>query len=159
MNYEIRLETLATPRPLAIVRRRARPHELPKVVPDACGVVWAAIRAQGISGAGRHVALYLDEQINVEVGVEVDHPIKDRGELIASVLPAGTVATTTHLGPYNQLLAAHRAIRDWCARHNYSRAGPNWELYGHWQEAWNSDPAQIRTDVFYLLAPAATAAD
>jgi len=26
-------------------------------------------------------------------------------------------------------------------------AGPNWEIYGHWTD----DPAQLRTDVFYLL--------
>jgi hypothetical protein len=30
-------------------------------------------------------------------------------------------------------------------------AGPNWEVYGHWTDEWNSDPAKIRTDVFYLL--------
>ena len=30
-------------------------------------------------------------------------------------------------------------------------AGPNWEVYGHWLAAWNDDPSQIRTDVFYLL--------
>ena len=30
-------------------------------------------------------------------------------------------------------------------------AGPNWEIYGHWQEDWNEDPAKIRTEVFYLL--------
>jgi hypothetical protein len=30
-------------------------------------------------------------------------------------------------------------------------AGPNWEVYGHWQDEWNSDPSKIRTDVFYLL--------
>jgi hypothetical protein len=25
------------------------------------------------------------------------------------------------------------------------------EIKGHWQDAWNNDPSQIRTDVFYLL--------
>jgi hypothetical protein len=32
-------------------------------------------------------------------------------------------------------------------------AGPNWEIYGHWLDEWNNDPAKIRTDVFYLLQP------
>jgi hypothetical protein len=58
-----------------------------------------------------------------------------------------------HFGLYNRLHEAHQAIRDWCATHGHSPAGPNWEIYGHWVDAWNSDPSQIRTDVFYLLTP------
>jgi hypothetical protein len=27
-------------------------------------------------------------------------------------------------------------------------------IYGHWQPEWNADPSRIRTDVFYLVAPA-----
>src|SRR5438477_5752607 len=131
MNYDIQLQTSQTPRPTAVVRRRATPQQLPKVVPDACGVVWNVLRAQQIKGAGRHVALYLDGQINLEVGVEMETPLSaGHGEVVASSLPAGTAATTTHFGPYNRLHEAHQAIRDWCANHGHSPAGPNWEIYG-----------------------------
>jgi effector-binding domain-containing protein len=158
MEYDVRLESLG-PLPLAVVRRRASIQELPKVVPDACGVVWKVIRAKGIGGAGRHVALYLDDQINLEVGVELEAPLGDRGggELIGSATPAGPVATTVHFGPYGRLHAAHHAIRQWCAAHGHTPAGPNWEIYGHWQDAWTNDPSQIRTDVFYLLKPGGNA--
>jgi effector-binding domain-containing protein len=152
MAYDVRLEQLAA-RPLAVVRRRASSAELSKVVPDACGTVWAALRAQQISGAGRHVAVYLDGQINLEVGVELDAPFARAGEVVASATPAGAVATTVHLGPYGRLGEAHRAICDWCAGHGHALAGPNWEIYGHWVDAWNTDPSKIRTDVFYLLQP------
>ena len=150
MDYNIRLETADT-RPTAVVRRRAALQQLPKVVPEACGYVWNALRAQQIKGAGRHVALYLDEQINLEVGVELDAPFSGAGDVIASSLLAGRVATTTHFGPYQQLGAAHQAIRAWCAQHGHALAGPNWEIYGHWLDEWNSDPSKICTDVFYLL--------
>jgi hypothetical protein len=30
-------------------------------------------------------------------------------------------------------------------------AGASGEIFGHGQDAWNSDPRQNRTDVFYLL--------
>jgi effector-binding domain-containing protein len=150
MEYDVRLEQLSS-RPLAVVRRRARSQELSKVVPDACGAVWSVVRAQQIKGAGRHVALYLDDQINLEVGVELDTPFAGHGEVIGSATPAGTVATAVHFGPYQRLHEAHQAIREWCARHGYERAGPNWEIYGHWTDECSSDPAKIRTDVFYLL--------
>lgn len=147
MKYDIRLEQHGS-RALAVVRRRAASHELSKVVPEACGIVWSVMRSQKVSGAGRHVAVYLDDQINLEVGVELDGPFAGQGEVVAS----GLVATTTHYGPYGQLHEAHDAIRKWCRQSGYSFAGPNWEVYGHWKDEWNSDPTKICTEVFYLLA-------
>jgi hypothetical protein len=151
MEYDIRLEQ-HDGHPLAVVRRRASLQELANVVPAACGTVWSVLRAQQVSGAGRHVAVYLDDRINLEVGAEVDAPFAGHGEVVGSATPSGPVATTTHYGPYSQLHAAHEAIRRWCGNHGYSLAGPHFEVYGHWQDEWNSDPTKICTDVFYLLA-------
>lgn len=154
MEYTVRVERVES-RPLAVVRRRAAQHELAKVVPAACGTVWEVVRSQQLRGAGRHVALYLDCEINLEVGVELDGPFAGHGEVVPSATPAGLVATTTHLGPYHLLHGAHEAIRRWCDANGHTFAGPSWEVYGHWDEAWNTDPSKIRTDVFYLLAAAA----
>jgi effector-binding domain-containing protein len=150
MEYNIRLEQ-HTGRPLAVVRRRARPQELSKVVPDACGTVWNAIRSLQIKGAGRHVAVYLDGQINLEVGVELDAPFAGHSEVVGSATPSGTVVTTTHFGPYGLLHGAHAAIQQWCKANGQTLAGPSWEVYGHWQEEWNSDPSRICTEIFYLI--------
>jgi hypothetical protein len=150
MEYEVRLEKQSGC-PLAVVRRLARQQDLPKVVPEACGAVWNVIRAQKVSGAGRHVALYLDDEINLEVGVELDAPFAGHGEVIGSSLPAGRVATTIYYGPYQQLYKAHEAVRKWCRENGHKLAGSNWEIYGHWEEEWNKDPSKIRTDVYYLL--------
>ena len=76
----------------------------------------------------------------------------DEAEVVRSATPAGRTASVVHLGPYQQLGTAHLAILDWCATHNLQPAGPSWEIYGHWQDAWNTDPSKIRTDVFYQLA-------
>jgi effector-binding domain-containing protein len=150
MEYDVRLEQLSS-RPLAVVRRRASVQQLAQVVPDACGRVWSVVKAQNIVGAGRHIALYWDAVINLEVGVELDAPFAGHGEVVGSATPAGSVATAVHFGPYGLLHEAHQAIRAWCANHDYVLAGPKWEIYGHWVDEWNSDPAKISTDVFYLL--------
>ena len=152
MSYTVQLEQSTGTRHLAVVRLRADMRDLPRVVPDACGRVWQVVRrVHQRADAGRHVAVYLDDAINLEVGVELDSPFPGDGEVVASVLPQGTVATTTHLGPYGGLHGAHQAIRDWCADRGYALAGPNWEIYGHWRDEWNADPSQIRTDVYYLV--------
>jgi GyrI-like small molecule binding domain len=62
--------------------------------------------------------------------------------------PAGRVATTVHLGPYDRMKPAHDAIHQWAKAHNRPLAGPSWEIYGHWTD----DPDSLRTDIFYLLA-------
>jgi hypothetical protein len=150
MEYDVRLEQVSS-RPLAVVRRRTRQAELSKVVPDACGIVWKVIRVQQVPGAGRHVAVYLDGQINLEVGVELEAPFAGFGEVVGSETPSGLVARTTHYGPYGLMHGAHEAILRWCGENGHTLAGPSWEIYGHWKDEWNSDPSKITTDIYYLL--------
>ena len=156
MTYTVRLEQAAS-RPLAILRLRAPMQQLSKVVPGACGTVWNVMRSQQVAGAGRHVALYFDCEVNLEVGVELEQPFGGFGEVVDSSTPAGLVATTTHFGPYQLLGHAHDAIQQWCQSHGHTPAGPQWEIYGHWEDEWNRDASKIRTDIYYLLASDATA--
>lgn len=150
MKYVVRVEHVAA-QSLAVVRLRARQSELGKVVPAACGTVWNALRAQKVTGTGRHVALYHDSVINLEVGVELESPFTEQADVVRSATPSGQVASTTHYGPYQQLHLAHQAIRDYCQNHNVKLAGPSWEVYDHWQDNWNKNPSRIRTDIYYLL--------
>lgn len=136
--------------PLAVIRRQVRQSDLSRVVPECCGLVWNEIRAQQTKG-GRHIALYWDDSIRLEVGVELHGPFIERGGVVRSATPAGEVVAATHFGPYGGLAAAHGAIRRWADQNNRQLAGPSWEIYGHWLPEWNSDPSKIRTDVFYLL--------
>jgi hypothetical protein len=139
--------------PLIAVRRRAAQAELSKVVPEACGKVWNIAREQKVPNPGRLVALYLDGQINLEVGVELQTPYTGPlpDEAFASSTPGGRVATIAHFGPYQDLGRAYQTLHQWCLEQGYTPAGPSWEIYGHWQEAWNDKPELIRTDIYVLL--------
>jgi effector-binding domain-containing protein len=148
-SYAVQFQRLDSA-PLAVIRRQASASELSRVVPECCGLVWTAVRAQQVE-AGRHVAIYWDRSIRLEVGVELHGPFAEHGEVVRSATPAGAVASATHFGPYSGLGAAHDAIRGWCRDNNHRLAGPNWEIYDHWQPEWNANPSQIRTDVYYLL--------
>jgi effector-binding domain-containing protein len=136
--------------PLAVIRRRVSRAELSKVVPECCGLVWNAVKAQQARG-GRHVAIYWNSDIRLEVGVELESPFVDQEPVVRSSTPGGTAAIVTHYGPYHTLGAAHEAVRTWCSANGRQLAGPNWEIYGHWQNEWNTNPALIRTDVFYQI--------
>jgi effector-binding domain-containing protein len=149
MAYEIRVESVE-PRTIAAVRRRATSPQLSTVVPAACGEVWNFTKTAGIERPGRHVAVYRDcrdGQLDVEIGVEVQGPFPGDGNVFCSATPAGTVATTVHIGPYARLGEANEAILYWCRDNHHEPAGPSWEIYGH----WNDDPEKLETEVFYLL--------
>jgi effector-binding domain-containing protein len=148
--YSVQLQQLDSV-PLAVIRRQASPSELARVVPECCGLVWNALRAQQAKG-GRHVAIYWDNSIRLDVGAELLSPFEEQGDVMLSATPAGRAATVTHYGPYGGLGGAHKAIREWCEANHHRLAGPNWEIYGHWQNEWNTNPSLIRTDVFYQLA-------
>lgn len=149
-SEKVRIERLESI-PVAVIRRVAKASELSRVVPECCGLVWDAVRAQNARG-GRHVAIYWDNSIRVEVGVELLGPFAEQGGVVRSATPAGAAAWATHFGPYGGLGAAHGAIRQWCEANQLRLAGPNWEIYGHWQPEWNTDLSRIRTDVYYQLA-------
>ena len=140
--------------PVVVVRQVASAAMLPKVVPQSCGEAWDALRAQGQRG-GRNIAIYWDGAIRLEAGVEFAGEFRATARVVRSATPAGLAATVTHLGPYQKLGAAHEAIHAWCAANGYETRGASWELYGHWQAEWDANPAQIRTDVYYQVVPAA----
>ena len=150
MSYTVSLQQLSSI-PLAVIRRTVSAKELSRVVPECCGLVWNAVKTQGARG-GRHVAVYWDGSIRLEVGVELLGSFTDQGDVVHSATPAGWVVSATHFGPYGGLGSAHAAVLDWCKAHGHRLTGPSWEIYGHWETEWNTDPSKIRTDVFYQVA-------
>ena len=146
-EYAVVVETIAA-RPTAVIAETTTWPEYPRVWPRLLDEVHAGVQWAGGGRKGRNVMLYLDDRPNVEVGVELDQPASLTGRVVRSSLPAGTVAMTVHYGEYAGLADAHDAVIRWCDANGRRRAGPRWEVYGHWHD----DPAQVRTDVYHLLA-------
>ncbi|HEY4227298.1 MAG TPA: GyrI-like domain-containing protein [Candidatus Limnocylindrales bacterium] len=147
MAYEVRL-TAVDARPTAVVAARTTWRAFPALWGELLGEVWACLRAGGIDRGCRNVMLYLDDVPNVEVGVLLDRLCPLTGRVVASTLPAGTAATTTHRGDFRDLGAAHDAVVAWCAAHGHRLSGTRWEIYG----PHDDDPAQQWTEVYWLLA-------
>src|SRR5262249_59554133 len=101
MEYDVRVQQVA-PQMTGVVRLRARQDELARVIPAACGEVWEFFRAAGLPRPGRHLALYLDCEMNIECGVEVVQPFPGNDRVVCSQTPAGAGAPTAPLGPYGR---------------------------------------------------------
>jgi effector-binding domain-containing protein len=147
MRYEVTVTDVAA-RPTAVVAATTTWQEFPALWKELLDEVWACLRAGGVHRGCRNVMLYLDDVPRVEIGVELAQPCPLTGRVMASALPAGQAAVTVHQGPYAGLAAAHRAVLDWCAAQGLRLAGPRWEVYG----PHHDDPAELRTEVSYLLS-------
>ena len=149
-DYRIQFHRLNS-LPLAVIRRQASASELARVVPECCGLVWNAVRAQQ-AHAGRHVAIYWDGSIRLEVGVELHGPFAEHGEVVCSATPAGAVASTTHFGPYGDLaLRTLRFANGVKPTITVSRARTG-RSTATGSPSGMPIPSQIRTDVYYLLS-------
>jgi effector-binding domain-containing protein len=145
--YPVTVETRVA-QPTAVVAAETTWAEYPTLWPKLLDEVYAFVRAGGATQNGHNVMLYRDDVPNVEVGVQVTGAFEPRGRVIPSVLPAGEVASTVHRGPYDALEEAHVALKAWCQSHRHALTGVRWEIYGDWRE----DPAELETEVCYLLA-------
>lgn len=141
---------------IAAVRGRANANNVGTQVRALFDQLYAFLRKTKIE-TGQNVVVYNNladrnlfitpEGVPVEVGVEVPAPFASDGNVMCSATPEGVVATSVHQGPYDRLAVTHKAIQDWARANGHPLAGPCWEVYGD----WTNDPAQLRTDVFYLL--------
>jgi effector-binding domain-containing protein len=145
--YPVSVKT-AEAQPTAVVAVATTWTEFPNLWRELLDEVYAFVRSGGATQDGHNVMLYRDDVPNVEVGVQVSGPFEPKGRVVPSALPAGEVASTVHRGPYDALGEAHVAVKAWSGSHGHVLTGVRWEIYGDWRE----DPADLETEVCYLLA-------
>ena len=143
----------ASPRGIAAVHARVPASRVAANFRTYLDQVYAVGRAGTLQLDGQNIFVYRDvegtpDHLDVEFGVGVAAPFADAGNVVYSVTPSGSVATTTHLGDYSALGDAHAAVIAWCRDRDLPLAGPRWEVYAHWREG-----ATPRTDIYYLVTP------
>jgi hypothetical protein len=147
--YEVR-EVIVTPRPVAGVQAVVRRGRVAQEFGRHLDQVYAAARAGAVQLDGQNIFIYraaTPEELTVDFCVGVTAPFAAVGTVVPRETPQGVAAMTTHVGDYGRLGEANAAIIAWCRVNDRLRAGPSWEVYGH----WNPDRAQLRTEVYYLL--------
>jgi effector-binding domain-containing protein len=136
--------------PIAVIRDRARRSELAAKIPDSCGKVWSFIQSRtDVTSNGRMIATYRGSDVNdlqIEVGAQVEAPFASDGVVASSSTPACTAAMVTIEAPYGDIHLAYDKLFAWCKQNNHT-TGVCWELYHHPEPG----PAQPKTDIFVEL--------
>lgn len=147
-----------TARPVAGVRAQVPRGRVAQEFGRHLDQVYAAARDGAVQLDGQNIFIYraaTAEQLTVDFCVGVVAPFTAVGSVVPLEMPSGLAAMTTHEGDYGRLGDANAAILDWCHANDRRPAGPSWEIYGH----WHADPAQLRTEVYYLLQTPGAEAD
>ena len=147
--YDIR-EVRIAPRPVAGVRAQVPRGRVAQAFGRYLDQVYAAARSGAVKLDGQNIFVYraaTGDTLTVDFCVGVTAPFDPVGAVQPLETPSGTAAMTTHQGEYGRLGDANAAILAWCEANHRRRAGPSWEVYGH----WHNDPAKLWTEVYYLL--------
>ncbi len=147
-----RVERVA--QPILFIRRRIARSELPSMLAECFGKVYAHAQQAGLAIAGFPIALYVSMGPGlwtVEAALPLAKPASGDGEIEAGYLPGGPAAMAVHAGHYEQLPDTNAAIQRWIEANGLRVGGPPWEWYVT-DPAQHPDPADWRTEVYWPLA-------
>jgi len=131
MSYEIEVKELE-PEKLAGVRSHQTIAELGSLMGREFGHIMAVMSRQGLYPVGPPMAVYHSwtaDSVDVEIGFPIEGDLVEEDGVVPSTLPAGRVATTTYMGPYDQVHVAYAAIQAWAQEHQFELADMMWERY------------------------------
>lgn len=105
------------------------------------GALMGAMSTEGVMPSGPPLILYptvIDEETDgdIEVCVPVPDSFTGSGGVYKRELEGGTMASTMHRGPYDQISAAYRAVMGWISEHGHEVTGAPREIY-------LNDPQQV----------------
>ncbi len=138
-------------RPFVGIRTSTTTDKIGEVMGPLFGEVYAFIQQSGRQPAGMPFALYHsmdDNTVELECGMPVASPVEGAGRVKAGELPAGTVATVTHTGPYDALPQTWSSLAEWIGSQGLQPAGAPWEVYVTDPGA-EPDQSKWRTDIFF----------
>jgi effector-binding domain-containing protein len=150
--YEIEARTLEKHN-VAAVRFRSKVADMGQHMGAAFGSVMEYLTRNNIPPEGPAVSHYVpvaEGEFDVAAGFLVAGPIDGDGHVVPVELPAGEVAVTTHVGPYDDLPKAYEAIQAWISAEGREPDVAMWEEYVTGPE---TPPQQTRTIIYWLLKP------
>ena len=137
--------------PILGIRATTSMDKIAQLMGSLFGEVHGYIQQQGQTPAGMPLTRYhsMDgKTVELECALPVASPIAGTDRIQACELPAGTVATVTHMGPYDNLPKTWGGLTEWMKSQGLEAAGAPWEVYVTDPGA-EPDQSKWRTDIFF----------
>lgn len=102
---------------------------------------------QGIGVGLLHDSEYKEQDVDVEAGVYLKHPVEVAPPLCCYQLPAVTVASIIHHGAFNRIGEAYMDLLRWVEANHYHSNGPTRELFLHVNQPVSRDDSSNVTEI------------
>ena len=153
MPYEVHVEEV-NPQNVAAVRIRTNLSKISSDIGAGFGTLMQGLHRGGAVPSGAPLAVYhdvIDQETDgdIEVCVPVGSPLSGGSDVYTRELEGGRVATTMHLGPYEEISAAYQTLTSWIAENGHEIAGPPREIYLN--DPQQVAPAELQTRIEYPI--------
>ena len=144
MPYEVTVKEVAA-RPVAALTLRAGLATIGEAIQHGFGTVIGAVGTAGATPDGAPFVVYhavIDEETEGDVEICVPVPAGTTlpdGMVRYYEIPAGTVASTIHRGPYQEISPAYHVVTGWIEEHGAT-------LHGAPREIYLNDPQTVTPD-------------
>ncbi|MDE2886917.1 MAG: GyrI-like domain-containing protein [Gemmatimonadota bacterium] len=139
--------------PIVGIRATTTMEEIKQVIGALFGEIMEYFTRNGLAPAGMPLTIYHEmdaDRLEMECGMPVASPVEGTERVRPGELPAGKVATVTHMGPYEQLGQTWSALMKWMEEEDLQAAGAPWEVYVT-DPGEEPDQSKWRTDIFFPI--------
>lgn len=154
MPYEVTVKEVPAQH-VATIRKHAAMATIGQDVSSGFAAVGEAVGRAGARMTGPPFLVMfdvIDEETEGDIGVAfpVAAPFPGAGDVVGEELPAMTVASTMHRGPYDEVGPAYHTLTGWIQEHGHEIAGPPREIYLNDPQE-TPDPADYLTEIQFPI--------
>lgn len=154
MPYEVQVKEVPAQH-VAALRKHTKMATIGPDVQAGFAAVGEAVGRSGVPMVGPPFLVMFDvideeSEGDIEIAFPVATPFPGAGEVVGQELPAMTVASTTHRGPYDEMGPAYHTVTGWIQEHGHEIAGPPREIYLS-DPSDTPDPADYVTEVQFPI--------
>jgi len=122
------------------------------VLGQAYGAIAQYLGELGEQPAGPPFVIYHNDDmqdLDVEIGFPVARELPSKGDIQASEIPGGKVATCLYVGPYAEIEPAYAALSEWMRENGHEATGVAYEMYLN--DPQQTPPAELQTQIVFPL--------
>jgi effector-binding domain-containing protein/DNA-binding transcriptional MerR regulator len=151
--YEVTVKEVPPTAVLAL-RERVPFSDLGPRIGTAMGRLQGHLGTIGSSPAGPPLVQYHGDIVeqgegDIDVCVPAHLSPGRHGAFVAMEIPGGTVVTTIHHGPYDEIQPAYHALGGWIQEHGHETAGPPREVYV--VDPSQAEPEDLETEIAWPI--------
>ncbi|MDY0019877.1 MAG: GyrI-like domain-containing protein [Anaerolineae bacterium] len=151
MTYECEIKETAA-QPTLSMRITTAVQDLPQAMGNVYQAVALYLQELGEAPVGAPFSIYYNmdmEALDVEIGYPVAKALPGKGEIKASEMPGGKIATCIYTGPYSDMAPAYDALTQWVQEQSYTPTGVTYEIYLN--DPMETAPEGLQTQIVFPL--------